>query len=148
MYKNFLLNDTSITNSYQHTLVLFSSKGLYICFFPYHDSHEIYTIYFVTLFIIRTKHILYKVSYLILDLGFFLNVLSMFRLLKTFLDVIKNPAQSSIDVNKFITHLSLIVFKYEKTHIYVFSSSSKKHKLFALCTPSHAYVVSYDYLTC
>ena len=60
----------------------------------------------------------------------------------------KNPAQSSIDVNKFITHLSLIVFKYEKTHIYVFSSSSKKHKLFALCTPSHAYVVSYDYLTC
>ena len=85
---------------------------------------------------------------MILDLGFFLNVLSMFRLLKTFLDVIKNPAQSSIDVNKFITHLSLIVFKYEKTHIYVFSSSSKKHKLFALCTPSHAYVVSYDYLTC
>ena len=85
---------------------------------------------------------------MILDLGFFLNVLSMFRLLKTFLDVIKNPAQSSIDVDKFITHLSLIVFKYEKTHIYVFSSSSKKHKLFALCTPSHAYVVSYDYLTC
>ena len=77
-----------------------------------------------------------------------MNVLSMFRLLKTFLDVIKNPAQSSIDVNKFITHLSLIVSKYEKTHIYVFSSSSKKHKLFALCTPSHAYVVSYDYLTC
>ena len=70
------------------------------------------------------------------------------QIIENILDVIKNPAQSSIDVNKFITHLSLIVFKYEKTHIYVFSSSSKKHKLFALCTPSHAYVVSYDYLTC